>query len=149
MSTITGSRTLEALDLQECWALLARDTVGRIAYTNGDRTFVLPVNYVVSGSDVLVRTDPESALGRAVAGRVVAFEVDKIDRATHTGWSVLVQGLASATDLSAEPPRPSLAGLEPWAEGERQLLVRIEVDAISGRRLVSPEPGARRRWGRA
>lgn len=149
---MTGARALAPLDLQECWSLLARETVGRVAYTLGDRPVIVPINYVLSGNDVLLRTDAGSAFGRAVDGQVVALEIDRIDRTTRTGWSVVVQGTATVTDLTGLPPRPSLAGLEPWAEGRRGLLVRIEVDSITGRRLVaqtSPEAVPRPRWRRA
>ena len=142
-TTRTGSRALEALDLQQCWGLLSRDTIGRIAYVHAGRPAVMPINYVVSGGDVLLRTDPGSALALAVDGQVVAFEIDRIDRSTHSGWSVVVVGTATTEDLSHEPPRPSLAGLEPWAEGDRGLLIRIEVDAVSGRQLVPPVPEPR------
>lgn len=147
-SPSTGTRALEALDLQQCWGLLTRDTIGRIAYTHGGRPAIMPINYVVSGNDVLLRTDPGSALALAVEGQVVAFQIDRIDRTTHSGWSVLVVGTATTEDMTHEPPRPSLAGLEPWAEGGRGLLIRIEVDAISGRRLVPPLPEPRKRRGR-
>lgn len=148
MTSTTGSRATGWLDIQACWGLLARDTIGRVAYTHETRPAIVPVNYVVSGNDILFRTDPESALGRVVDAKVVAFEVDRIDRPTRSGWSVVVSGVATTTDLTGQPPRPSLAGLEPWAAGERGLLVRIEVDAISGRRLTAPEAAARRRWYR-
>ena len=145
MTSTTGSRAVGGLDIQECWGLLARDTLGRIAYTYRDRPYIVPVNYVISGHDVLFRTDRDSALGQVVDGKVLAMEVDQIDRPTRSGWSVLVTGTAIATDLTGQPPRPHLAGLEPWAEGERTLLVRIEVDAISGRRLVAPIASQRKR----
>jgi hypothetical protein len=147
MTSTTGARPLTALDLQQCWGLLTRDTIGRIAYTYQGRPAVMPINYVVSGGDVLLRTDPGSVLAQAVDGQVVAFEVDRIDRATHSGWSVLAVGTAVTEDLTDQPPRPHLAGLEPWAEGARGLLIRIEVDAISGRRLLPPVPRPRTRRG--
>jgi hypothetical protein len=143
-----GTRALEALNLQECWGLLTRDTIGRLAYTHADRPTIMPINYVVSGNDVLLRTDPGSALAAAVNGQVVAFEIDRIDRTTHSGWSVVVVGRATTEDLTNQPPRPSLAGLEPWAEGGRGLLIRIEVDGVSGRRLVPPLPEPRKRRAR-
>jgi hypothetical protein len=143
-----GTRALEALNLQECWGLLTRDTIGRLAYTHADRPTIMPINYVVSGNDVLLRTDPGSALAAAVNGQVVAFEIDRIDRTTHSGWSVVVVGRATTEDLTNEPPRPNLAGLEPWAEGGRGLLIRIEVDGVSGRRLGPPLPEPRKRRAR-
>jgi hypothetical protein len=134
----TGARELEVLDDEECWGLMARDTLGRIAYTQGAVPAIRPVNYVLSGHDVLIRTAPSSEMGKAIDGQVVALEVDSIDRATRSGWVVVVCGTATATDLTGRPPRPSLAGLEPWAAGERGLLVHIDVEKISGRRLVAP-----------
>ena len=139
MTTTDPGRELELLDESECWGLISRDTLGRIAYTHRAMPAIRPVNYVLNGHDVLIRTSPTSEMGTALDGQVVALEVDRIDRATHTGWVVVVTGTATATDLTGQPPRPSLAGLEPWAAGERGLLVHIDVEAITGRRLVAPD----------
>ena len=144
-TNVTGARELEVLDDDECWGLMARDTLGRIGFTQGSLPAIRPVNYVLSGHDVLIRTSPNSDMGKAIDGQLVALEVDSIDRATRSGWVVVVIGKATATDLSGRPPRPSLAGLEPWAAGERGLLVHIDVETISGRRLLAPDPVPRPR----
>ena len=139
MKTTDPGRELEVLDETECWGLISRDTLGRIAYTHRAMPAIRPVNYVLSGHDVLIRTAPSSEMGRSLDGQVVALEVDQIDRSTRSGWVVVITGTATATDLTGQPPRPSLAGLEPWAAGERGLLVHIDVNKITGRRLVAPE----------
>ena len=130
------TRELEVLGDEECWALIEHDTLGRIAYTHHSLPVIRPVNYVVSGNDVLIRTAPNSEMAQAVDGQVVALEVDQIDRLTRSGWVVLVIGRATATDLTGGPTGPTLAGLEPWSQSERGLLVHIDVDTISGRRLI-------------
>ena len=75
--------------------------------------FVVPVNYVLSCDTVLFRTHPGTKLD-ALRRRPVAFQVDSIDEARRTGWSVLVQGIAheasphDLVDADADP--------EPWTE---------------------------------
>jgi uncharacterized protein len=136
--TTSGGREFEALDDDVCWELVAHDSLGRIAYTQGETPAIRPVNYFLSGHDVLIRTTSSSEMGRAIDGHVVALEVDQIERSTRSGWVVVVVGKATATDLAGQPPRPSLGGLEPWSAGEGSLLLHIEADTISGRRLTAP-----------
>ena len=64
----------------------------------------------------------------------MAFEIDEIDRSARGGWSVLVQGPAhhvTADELDAA------AGtrVEPWAPGDREMVVRIVPSRITGRRV--------------
>ncbi len=66
-----------------------------------------------------------------------------IDPVTHTGWSVLVQGMAE--DISARPPdrvtdRTQNLGVESWV-GDRQWLLRIIPAHITGRRIVPGDMG--------
>jgi nitroimidazol reductase NimA-like FMN-containing flavoprotein (pyridoxamine 5'-phosphate oxidase superfamily) len=69
----------------------------------------------------------------------VAFEVDYHDTLSRRGWSVLLNGSAVVVDAdevpisSADPTQP-----EPWAEGERDLLVRLSPRTITGRRASRP-----------
>jgi nitroimidazol reductase NimA-like FMN-containing flavoprotein (pyridoxamine 5'-phosphate oxidase superfamily) len=120
------------LDRAECVERLQSAQVGRIAFTDDRGPDVLPVNYVMDGEDVLVATTGYGAIARAAASGRVAFEVDAIDEATETGWSVVVRGRAtreSPFDPPAERPRP-------WAAGTRSYVLRITPNAISGRRLL-------------
>ena len=52
---------------------------------------VFPVNYVLADESPVFRTAPGTKR-RAGEGRAVCFEVDTIDPATRTGWSVMVVG---------------------------------------------------------
>lgn len=128
--------TLESLTREECFELLASVEVGRVGLLVGGKPEILPVNYVVEGSAVVFRTSEDSVLNQA-ALQVVAFQADRIDEPTHSGWSVLVQGVAqdvsSAVDTTSE--RLRRLSLFTWAPGARHRWFRIRVDTISGRRL--------------
>jgi nitroimidazol reductase NimA-like FMN-containing flavoprotein (pyridoxamine 5'-phosphate oxidase superfamily) len=127
---------LEILARQQCFDLLARPAIGRIALSVGALPVVLPVNFALFDGDVLIRTGPGSKLRAAATNAVVAFEVDEVDPIYHTGWSVLVQGVASEITDEATLARASLVPLVPWA-GQDGRYLRIASQVVSGRRLTS------------
>lgn len=135
-----GGTVLEVLGDDECMRLLASGTVGRVGITIGAMPAIFPVNYALLGDVVVFRTGTGTKLRAALANTVVAFEVDEIDRATHSGWSVLVVGLAS--ELTGPERDEALAlPLEPWAPTGRDHVVAITEDVVSGRRLMArPRP---------
>ena len=120
-------RTLEALDEVECRYLMRWEVVGRVAFVDEhEAPTVLPVNYVVDGDDLLIRTEPE--LAARLLGRPVGFQVDRIDEFRRIGWSVLVRG-------TAEPAERPDVEIQTWAPGDRPVLLRIVPTEITGRRL--------------
>jgi uncharacterized protein len=94
------------------------------------------VNYVSQQGTVLLRISPHSSVGRHIRGRVVGFEVDEIDTATRSGWSVLVRGTARFVDVE-DLPLGDDARPQPWPEGVRSLHVRITPRSVTGRRLLA------------
>ena len=131
---------LEVLSRAECVRLLAGAHIGRVGVSVGALPAVLPVNFALVGDGIVLRTAAGSKLDAALANAVVAFEVDSIDPMYHTGWSVLVQGVASEVVDPAERERLRAAPLRPWADHDRDRFVRIYIDLVSGRRLVQPPP---------
>jgi hypothetical protein len=130
--TMIDRNGLEVLGRAECLCLLERASIGRIGITSGALPVILPINYRVDGNRILFRTSPGTKLDAATRDAVVAFEVDDVDPIYHSGWSVVVTGIASEVE-----PRP---GREPWsvprwAAGPGERLVAITIDQISGRRL--------------
>lgn len=127
---------LEEISEAECLALLAGRSVGRLVVVHEDGPQAFPVNYVLDGHTVAVRTDPGTTLDWATLGRV-AFEVDDIDEERHQGWSVLVQGVGrDVTDgVDAWSERLRAHELHPWAGGERRHWVAIASPRITGRRI--------------
>ena len=69
--------------------------------------------------------------------QVVAFEVDHTDVETMLGWSVLVVGRADELHEPDLLDRVEAWGLRPWAGGQRDHLVGISLDRVTGRRIVA------------
>lgn len=122
------------LDTGECRELLLNHVVGRIVFDDEHGPTALPVNYVLDGEDVLFATSSNGEIARHATNSAVAFEVDDIDPANEAGWSVLVRGVAEQDDTD----RPSDLDDQPypWADGSRQLMVRIRPMSVTGRRLI-------------
>jgi nitroimidazol reductase NimA-like FMN-containing flavoprotein (pyridoxamine 5'-phosphate oxidase superfamily) len=119
----------QSLTWDECLDRLHIGSVGRIAVTHRALPAIVPVNYVLSGSRVVFRTEPGGMLARACAGTVVAFEVDELDPEGRSGWSVLVVGQAELLDGSAALRAAEGSG--------RDQFVAISIGQLSGR-LIQP-----------
>jgi len=85
---------------------------------------------------VVFATDTGSKLDAAVEGRMVSVEVDDIDRIYHTGWSVLVTGLAELLTDPRDIERAHHLPLGPWAPGPHRFFVRVPSTVVSGRRIA-------------
>lgn len=125
---------LARLTLSECCDLLSTKSIGRIAYVaRAGVPDIVPVNYAFDGQAILVRSAHGPKLQAAERQDVVAFEVDGIDEATRTGWSVVVIGAARRL-APGDPSRH--ADPIPWANGPRPHIISIEPRRIDGRRLA-------------
>lgn len=129
MQDIWPRGRLVELTPSECWAELADHRVGRLVWCTGGRPHVVPVNYVVEGASVWVRTAPYSRLAIEAAETWVAFEVDDVDEFHHSGISVVVEGRCGRATGAPE-------GLDTWVEGTRTLFLRLDAESVSGRRLL-------------
>ena len=122
------------IDPDECRRLLGDASVGRVSWVSSNGLEVLPVNYVVIGSQVVFRVGAGSVLAQLTTPTEVAFEVDDLDQSTATGWSVLVRGVSGAFDGSPDAPAPA-----PWAPGVRPVLVAVTPRSWSGRAVSAEE----------
>jgi nucleotide-binding universal stress UspA family protein/nitroimidazol reductase NimA-like FMN-containing flavoprotein (pyridoxamine 5'-phosphate oxidase superfamily) len=127
---------LEEIPEEECVALLAGRTVGRLVVVHDGVPQAFPVNYVVDGRTVAVRTASGTPLDWAALGQV-AFEVDDIDEERRRGWSVLVQGVGRDVTEGVDDwsERLRQLDLEPWAAGDRRRWIAIASPRITGRRI--------------
>ena len=97
---------------------------------------VVPVNYSVVDGGIVFRTEPGTTPAQA-DGHQVAFEADRIDEAFGEGWSVLVRGPGTTvTDPNEVARLEEQAFSTPWAGGRRELWLRIEPVAVTGRRIT-------------
>ena len=126
------------LDKARCRELLAEASVGRVAVVVNGVPEVVPVNYALLDGDVVFRSGSGTKLHAALASQPVSFEVDRIDEATRTGWSVLLSGTSSVITDPIDRKRVDELGLEAWAPGRRDDIVRVRADLLSGREIIRP-----------
>ena len=128
----------QELSKSECFGLLARERVGRVAFVDDLGPIVMPVNFVLDRHMVVFRTDDGTKLDVAVRGSRVAFEIDGTNDAARTGWSVVVRGEAVEVTDTAELARLRRLPLHPWAPGAKTHYVRILPAVLTGRRISAP-----------
>jgi uncharacterized protein len=122
---------VETIDVAECYTLLRSRSLGRVAVKLADDIVILPVYYAVLGDDVVFRTAPGTKLDAAVLRTKVAFEVD----GARPGWSVLVRGHAEELRDAAELVQARAVLGNDWPAGERDTIVRVRAEMVTGRRL--------------
>jgi nitroimidazol reductase NimA-like FMN-containing flavoprotein (pyridoxamine 5'-phosphate oxidase superfamily) len=131
---------LEVLDRPECLRLLAGATLGRVGVTSKALPSVLPVNFRVGEDQILFRTGHGTKLAAATRNTVVAFEADDFDTLRHTGWSVMVTGVARQLTEPDELRAAEALHIPRWAPGDDGHVVSVSIEVISGRRIVRPGP---------
>jgi uncharacterized protein len=132
----TSTRSSDVIPLHECMAKVASAHLGRLAFSHRALPALLPMSYVVDGSDLVLQTAGGPALAAAQGdGCIVAFEVDEIDPLSYTGWSVVVTGrLREVTDssrVSRYEANPAL----PWDSDSARHFLLLTPGLVSGRRL--------------
>ena len=132
---------LVELGRDECIQLLAETGFGRLAVSPPDWNtppVIRPVTYAFdrSSQSVVFRTARGSKFTALLLSGQAAFEIDGIEPATRTGWSVIVQGPVEEVKNTAELHRLDRLELHPWAPGEKPHWVRLRVMAVSGRRVA-------------
>jgi transcriptional regulator with XRE-family HTH domain len=126
---------LEPLALVECHRLLSPGGIGRIAFAAAGGIMILPVNYVMIGGSIVLRTGTGSVIA-AHGDDPVSFEADRFDEVLGQGWSVLVRGRAHCVMQPGELAHLRYEGKpEPWPASEHDLFVRIVPERITGRRI--------------
>jgi nitroimidazol reductase NimA-like FMN-containing flavoprotein (pyridoxamine 5'-phosphate oxidase superfamily) len=130
---------LSALSTEECMSRLASVPFGRVVFTERALPAIRPVNHLVDDGNVIIRTNLGTGVGSAARrGTVVAYEADAIDAGTRTGWSVVVTGMAQVVTDPRDLARYQDL-LDPWVDGDRNSVVRIPAELVTGYELL-PEP---------
>lgn len=122
---------INELSPNECRLRLASHVVGRIVTRVRDVVDIFPVNYVVDGDDIVLRTAEGTKLAEMVIGGEVLFEVDEFN--DHEAWSVVVRGTAQVLVLEAEIAAAEALSLKPMAPNVKRNFVRITTNQITGR----------------
>jgi nitroimidazol reductase NimA-like FMN-containing flavoprotein (pyridoxamine 5'-phosphate oxidase superfamily) len=131
----TDSNGLEVLDRAECLRLLSHGSLGRVAVSMSALPVILPVNYLLDGELILIRTGAGTKLAAAARNAVVAFEVDEGDPIGHTGWSVSVTGTAKEITDRDDLERIATLPLPHWAPNGVGHVIALSTDLVTGRRI--------------
>jgi uncharacterized protein len=123
------SRT-EALELLQGHAY-----VGRLGFIIDGKPMILPVNYLADEASIVFCTEPGTKLSAVGGGSSVVFEVDDSRALYHSGWSVIVQGIAHEVTDPDELNALRRGPLHSWGAHASEHWVRISLDEISGRRI--------------
>ena len=126
---------MEILEATESLRLLGRCGIGRVGLSVGALPAIFPVNYAVHEGAIYFLASDGAKLSAASQNAVIAFEVDQADAMSHTGWSVLVVGRASAVDRAKHPELDRIR-LVRWAGKGEADLIRIDPAIVTGRRIT-------------
>jgi uncharacterized protein len=131
-------KSFTAISPSRCTELLSTQSVGRVAWHGSDGLQILPVSYVYYDGSIVFRTSPNSVLSDLSSSTDVVFEIDEIDQRNHGGWSVVASGRAEAVDEPREAERLLTdAGVVPWAPGDRNVLIQITPQKVTGRTVAA------------
>ena len=139
--------TIRALTQHECAQLLARNQVGRLAFSFRDRVDIQPVSYIYEAGWIYGRTSEGAKLDTLAHSHWVAFEVDEV-RGTFDWRSVVVRGSFHRIDPEGSPNEQAayayalrlVRTIVPDTfttrdpAPRRTVLFRIAIDEITGRK---------------
>jgi uncharacterized protein len=125
----------QSFSREQCLALVASVSIGRVVYTDQALPAVVPMNFVLDGDEVVIHTGSGSTLVAAIRNAVVAFQVDDFDSDTTTGWSVTITGRARLVDDEEEATRLARLPLRPWVPTENGQFIRNPARHVAGHRL--------------
>lgn len=138
------------MSYSESESLLRLGTIGRVAMSTPAGPHIVPVNYSVVDDAIVIRTSPYSLL--AIFGRnvLIAFEVDDIHHDYHEAWSVMARGTSEVVgDATSLEHIRAVSDPRPWADGNRELVLRLPWISLTGRKLgVGWSPEGRLEYGR-
>jgi nitroimidazol reductase NimA-like FMN-containing flavoprotein (pyridoxamine 5'-phosphate oxidase superfamily) len=134
------------LDATETRELLARNHVGRIAYSFRNRVDIEPISYVYADDTIYMRTAPGSKLVTLAHAPWVAFEVDEV-RGPFDWQSAVVHGTvylvpqrgSRAVEEGYRDAVQRLRAVIPDAFGDddptpdRYIVLKLHIDTCTGR----------------
>lgn len=130
----TTSQQPTILSPPQCRERLASKEVGRVGWVSAHRPRILPVSYTCFDDFIVIRTVEGRTLSHLTRRAPVVFEVDDLDETGRRGWSVIVNGFSGSIVAPNEASLVWKSDLaQPWAPGQRSLLIAITIETVTGR----------------
>lgn len=115
------------IDEEECWQLLSKGRIGRLALSVDALPGILPVHYTVDDRVITLSLGELRVPDRCADGAIVAFAVDELDLDNDFGWYVHAVG-KSVVQARDEPT-------DDWHAGVPGQVVRLTPAIVDGRRF--------------
>jgi len=125
----------EMLEEDECYALLGRAKLARVAVTLDAMPAIFPVCFALIDRQLVFSTGQGTKLNVAVAGKVIGFEADWVAQDNSAAWSVLSVGRCLMVEPGSELEALAKASVHALAPVPRPYLVKVRPAYLSGRRL--------------
>lgn len=137
MTKAITATAVEVLSDLECRDYLRSATLGRLAVLAADGVDIFPMNFVLDGRAIALKTAPGSKLLDLTAQPRVAFEVDGLDGDLR--WSVVVRGVAVRLADDTDIELSGVLGLHTEIPTEKLNYLRVTPTTMTGRRFrVTP-----------
>lgn len=140
MNTAATEPGIQHLGVHDCWKYLRSASLCRVAFADGEAVENFPVNYVPTNGTLLIRTGDNTKLAALPGRKSVAVEADGMNQYGTIAWSVIIKGHAAVVSDAEEVQDAMDAGLSPWQPGQKNVLLRITPEGITGRRFVIAAP---------
>jgi nitroimidazol reductase NimA-like FMN-containing flavoprotein (pyridoxamine 5'-phosphate oxidase superfamily) len=137
MNTPDDEGPVHVLHPEESWEFLDSHEFGRLAYHLADEVHIVPINYAVHDHSVYFSTTEGSKLLGVAMNCDVAFEADEVVGEHAT--SVVVRGRAKEVTTDTTWILEQLP-LRPWIDTVKTVVIRLDVDEITGRRFDLHRP---------
>jgi nitroimidazol reductase NimA-like FMN-containing flavoprotein (pyridoxamine 5'-phosphate oxidase superfamily) len=136
-----GERRMNEMSREEAMRRLGTVGLGRVVFTSRALPAIRPVAHLIEDGHVIIRTDEGLTLVNAASaerGTVVAYQADELDPVAHTGWSVVITGLARLIDDPQEAASYEKA-LRRQVHGEMGHVIRIYPELVKGVEFVADD----------
>jgi nitroimidazol reductase NimA-like FMN-containing flavoprotein (pyridoxamine 5'-phosphate oxidase superfamily) len=134
---LMNPRSFRELSREESLRRLAGVGVGRIVFTHQALPAIRPVNHLVDDGLVIIRSHAGATL-LAALDTVVSYQADSVFPDDRIGWSVVVTGVARQLNAADAIERYERL-LRPWAPREKDHVIRIQPELVSGFSLQEGE----------
>ena len=131
MFTHADGNPVLGLDDEQSWKLLEATRHGRLVVSVAGEPDIFPVNYLVSGRKIYLRTAPGNKLAQLTINSRVLLETDGV--LSDEAWSVVLRGTARVLTNSTELAAVEQLGLKSWVPTLKDFYVEIVPTSVSGR----------------